>query len=77
MTAAGRGSTSGARKRRIQEVLVASQIALALVLLVCAGMLIRTGIEMQRSDMGFDPDNLLLFRISPPETKYPKPIRCA
>ncbi len=72
LTAAGRGSTSGARKRRIQEVLVASQIALALVLLVCAGMLIRTGIEMQRSDLGFDPENLLLFRISPPETKYPE-----
>jgi len=45
---------------------------LALVLLVCAGMLIRTGIEMQRSDMGFDPDSLLLFRISPPATKYPE-----
>jgi putative ABC transport system permease protein len=72
LTAAGRGSTSGAGKRRMQEILVASQIALALVLLVCASILLRTGIEMQRSDMGFDPNNLLLFRISPPETKYPE-----
>ena len=72
LTAAGRGSTSGAVKRRMQEALVASQIALALVLLVCTGMLVRTGIEMYASDMGFEPDNLLLFRISPSESKYPE-----
>jgi putative ABC transport system permease protein len=71
LTAGARGSTSGARKRRAQDVLVVSQIALALMLLVCAGMLIRTVVELQRSGIGFNLENLLVFRINPPETKYP------
>jgi putative ABC transport system permease protein len=71
LTSGGRTATGGSRKRRAQEALVGSQIALALVLLVCASMLIHTVLRMQIADLGFDPANLLVFRIRPPEAAYP------
>ena len=71
LTSGGRTATGGARKRRAQNVLVGSQIALALVLLVCASMLIHTVVRMQIADLGFDPENLLVFRMRPPEAAYP------
>ncbi len=71
LTSGGRTATGGSRRRRAQNVLVGSQVALALVLLVCASMLIRTVVEMQVADLGFDPDNLLVYRMRPPEAAYP------
>jgi putative ABC transport system permease protein len=71
LTSDGRAATGSSRKRRAQEALVGSQIALALVLLVCASMLIHTVLRMQIADLGFDPSNLLVFRIRPPEMAYP------
>jgi putative ABC transport system permease protein len=71
LTSGGRTATGGARRRRAQDVLVGSQVALALVLLVCASMLIHTVVEMQIADLGFDPENLLVYRMRPPEAAYP------
>jgi putative ABC transport system permease protein len=71
LTSGGRTATGGMRRRRAQEVLVGSQVALALVLLVCASMLIHTVVQMQIADLGFDTENLLIFRMRPPEAAYP------
>ena len=71
LTSGGRTATGGSRRRRAQDVLVSSQVALALVLLVCASMLIRTVVEMQVADLGFDPENLLIYHMRPPEAAYP------
>jgi predicted permease len=59
----GKGTGGGFRRARLSHALVVGQIALALVLLSSAGLLMRSFIEMQASDLGFDPDNVLVVRI--------------
>ena len=67
----GRGST-GSRRRWLRQFLVVSEVAIALVLLVGAGLLINSFRRLQQVDRGFDPTNLLtlnltLSRYSTPE----------
>jgi putative ABC transport system permease protein len=64
----GRNSASGAKRTR--HALVVAEIALALALLVVAGLMIRTIIAYQRIEPGFDPNNLLALRLSLPEREY-------
>jgi putative ABC transport system permease protein len=59
----GRGS-SGAR-HRMQRVFVVTEVGLALVLLVGAGLMIRSLVKLWRVRPGFDPHNVLVFDISP------------
>jgi putative ABC transport system permease protein len=59
----GRGSSGGVRHRRARGVLVVVEIALALVLLVGAGLLFRSYSALTRVSPGFDPDNLLLVNL--------------
>jgi putative ABC transport system permease protein len=68
---AGRGST-GAR-HVLRSVLVVSEVALTLVLLIGAGLMIRSFYRLQRVDPGFSADNLLTFNVSLPQKKYPQP----
>jgi predicted permease len=58
----GRGSTGG--HRRVQSLLIVSEVALAMVLLVGAGLMIRSLNRVWAVDPGFDPHNLLTFSIS-------------
>jgi putative ABC transport system permease protein len=58
----GRGSTGG--HRRVQSLLIVSEVALAMVLLVGAGLMIRSLTRIWSVDPGFDPHNLLTFSIS-------------
>jgi len=58
----GRGSTGG--HRRVQSLLIVSEVALAVVLLVGAGLMIRSLTRIWAVDPGFDPHNLLTFSIS-------------
>jgi predicted permease len=55
----GRGSASGTPHHRVLNVFVVSQIALAMVLLVCAGLCLRGLRKARQIDLGFDPSHLL------------------
>jgi putative ABC transport system permease protein len=67
---AGRGSGDGGRGNRTRNTLIVVQVAVAFVLLVCAGLLAGSFWRLQRVNPGFDPKNVLTFRISLPVTKY-------
>jgi len=62
----GRAPGLAAGRDRLRMALVAGQIALALLLLVGAGLLIRTAIQLQRVAPGFDPHGVLTARLSLP-----------
>jgi putative ABC transport system permease protein len=51
-------------RHRIQRMLVSAQVALAIVLLVGSGLLIRSLARLGQVSLGFDPENVLAFRIS-------------
>ena len=64
----GRGTTEGARGERVRRALVVAQVALAVVLLIGAGLLMRSFGELSRVRMGFDPSLVLTaeLRVSGP-----------
>ena len=66
----GRGSTTGARRNRVRNALVVSEVALALVLLVGASLLLKSFVRLQNVDPGFDPRNVLTMEVSLPVAKY-------
>src|SRR5215813_1701666 len=67
----GRSSGVAASRRGLRQLLVVSEIALSLVLLVCAGLLIRSFLNLRSVNPGFDPHRTLTMHIALPETKYP------
>ena len=69
----GRGSGPSSSRNRLRSALVVSEIALTLVLLVCAGLLIRTVTRLRNVDTGFNVKNVLTMTLGLPAVKYPKP----
>ncbi|HXM45821.1 MAG TPA: ABC transporter permease [Bryobacteraceae bacterium] len=67
----GRGTTGGSRQRT-RAVLVVSEIALSLMLLVGAGLLLRSLLRLQRVDAGYHsaPERILAMTISPANRRY-------
>jgi predicted permease len=68
----GRGQSQSREQHRTRNALVVLQVALALVLLICSGLMIRTFNAMMHVTPGFDkPDSLQTFRLYIPETTVP------
>ena len=66
----GRGTSEGARRNKVRNVLVVSELAIAVVLLVGAGLLIQSLWRLQRVNSGLVPENVLTFNVGLPEVKY-------
>lgn len=66
----GRGVGTGRRHNRLRSLLVVSEIALALVLLIGSGLMIRTYFRLRNVELGFKPDNILTMQISLPALRY-------
>jgi putative ABC transport system permease protein len=74
---ASRGSTSGTGQRAVRNVLVTAQLALALVLLVGAGILMRSFSALQSIDLGVRPDSVATFEVHLPNQRYVDPAERA
>ncbi len=66
----GRGATGGAQRNYVRSLLVVSEVALSLLLLVGAGLLMKSFLNLQRADIGFNPDHVLTMRVSLPDARY-------
>jgi putative ABC transport system permease protein len=75
MKDAGRGSTEGGRRQRIRGALVVLEVASALVLLVGAGLMIKSFWRLLQVDPGFNPENALTLSVALPRSKYPEEVR--
>ena len=69
----GRGLGGSARSNRLRGALVITEVAMTLVLLVAAGLLVRTMVRLGNVDKGFNSRNVLTMDIGLPSLKYPKP----
>jgi predicted permease len=70
-----RASTGGMAQVRLREWLVVSQVALAFVLLVGAGLLLVSFRQIQAIDLGVQPDNVLAFELNLPSARYDSTAR--
>ena len=70
---AGRSSGDSASRNRFRGALVVAEVALTLVLVVCAGLLIRTVVQLRGVDVGFNANKVLTMNIGLPNARYPEP----
>ena len=72
-----RGAGEGALRNRTRSLLVVFESAIAVMLLIGAGLLVRSLIALQNVDPGFDPNNVLTLRVDVPRQKYDTPEKTA
>jgi len=70
LRAGGRGMLPSMGGRQLRRTLIVSEIALALVLLTCAGLMMRSFVRLQSVDPGFQPDHRLALEIAIPDATY-------
>ena len=67
LTGSGKGVGTTFRHGKLRAALVVGEVALSIVLLIGAGLLMRSFLVLTRVDLGFDPKNVLYFRLSLPK----------
>src|SRR5438270_64643 len=67
----GRTGAGGVKGQRVRNSLVIAEVALALVLLIGAGLMMRSFLKLQKTDIGMDPSSTLTFRVGLPEAQFP------
>jgi predicted permease len=69
----GGQSTVGGHRQRLRSMLVIVEVSLAIVLVIGAGLMVRSLSALSRIDLGFNPDHVLTMRVSVPQTRYDTP----
>jgi len=72
-----RGGSEAPVKNRTRSLLVVFESAIAVMLLIAAGLLIRSLVALQNVDPGFDPNNVLTLRVDLPRQKYNTPEKAS
>jgi putative ABC transport system permease protein len=67
----GRTDSGGRKRRSLRRILVTGEVALSLMLSVCAGLLIRSAGQLQHQELGFGADHILSARMYLPKLRYP------
>src|SRR3984957_1366841 len=70
-----RGSTSGLSRTRVRKVLVGAEVAFTVVLLVSAGLLLKSYMRLRSNDLGCATDKILTMHFTLPEVRYSKPAQ--
>jgi predicted permease len=73
MKEGGRGTAGGRGARWTSSILIVGELALTIVLLVGAGLMVRSFLKLYAIDIGMKPDNLMAMRLNLSGTKYDKP----
>jgi putative ABC transport system permease protein len=68
----GRSSALGRSGQRFRRTLVAAEIALSVVLVIGAGLMVRSFWQLQQIELGLNPENVLTLRLSLPAAEYPE-----
>jgi putative ABC transport system permease protein len=71
----GGRSSAASTRQAVRTSIVVAQLAFAMMLLVAAGLLIKTFVRIQQSDFGFNSQGLLTFRTDLPAAKYKEPAQ--
>jgi putative ABC transport system permease protein len=66
----GRGTSGGVRRQRVRSGLVVVQVALAVLLLLGAGLTLKSFRNAQNAPLGFNPENILVADVSLPKVRY-------
>ena len=69
----GGQQTVGGHRQQLRNALVIAEVSLAVVLVIGAGLMIRSLSALGRIDLGFNPDNVLTMRVSLPQARYDTP----
>ena len=74
LTEAGAKGAGGGTRRHVRRALVVGEVALAMILVIGAGLLIRTVYNLTNVDVGFETSRLVTFSVSLPDRTYPGPV---
>ncbi len=66
----GRGTSGGERRARMRRVLIVAEVALCMVLVVCASLLLRSFAGLRSVDAGFEIDRILTFKVGLTPSRY-------
>lgn len=65
-----KGSSGGQHRHRVRKALVIAELSLSLLLLIGTGLLLKSFDKLKRQELGFNPDNVLTYRVALPWRKY-------
>jgi len=71
----GGRTTAGGAQHRLRSVFVTTEIALSVVLLVGAGLMMKSLLRLLQSNVGFNPENVLTMTVNVPPAKYVDPVK--